>query len=148
MRIAHDTMILVADGRKMLFFRNEGEADLPTLALVSQAAQADQPTREQGSDAPGRSAGTHGASGSTMQQTDFHQQDENRFAAEAADMLKRAALAGDFRRLIVVAPPRTLGELRKHYHKEVESRIVGEVAKDLTNQPVDAIARALAEAGE
>ena len=148
MRIAHDTMILVADGRKMLFFRNTGEADLPTLALVEQPAQADQVTREQGSDAPGRAPGTRGASGSTMQQTDFHQQDENRFAADAADMLKRAALAGDFERLIVVAPPRTLGELRKHYHKEVESRIVGEVAKDLTNQPVDAIASALAQAGE
>ena len=41
--------------------------------------------------------------------------------------------------LIIVAPPKTLGELRKHYHKEVEGRIEAEIAKDLTGHPVDRI---------
>jgi len=33
---------------------------------------------------------------------------------------------------VVIAAPKTLGVLRSHYHKEVESRIAGELAKDLT----------------
>jgi len=41
--------------------------------------------------------------------------------------------------------PKTLGVLRKHYHKEVERRIVGELAKDLTGMPVAAIEKALQE---
>ena len=49
-------------------------------------------------------------------------------------------------RLIVIAPPRTLGELRKHYHKEVSDRITGELAKDLTGHPVPAIEKAIADA--
>jgi protein required for attachment to host cells len=67
--------------------------------------------------------------------------EEDRFAADAADMLKQRALRGDFESLIIVAPPRTLGELRKHYHKEVQKRLTGEIAKDLTGHPVEEIER-------
>ena len=72
-----------------------------------------------------------------------HQIQEDRFAAEAADLLRQRALSGDFKSLVVIAPPRTLGELRKHYHKEVESRILDEFHKDLTGCTVDEIEAAL-----
>ena len=81
-----------------------------------------------------------------MAQTDFHQLEEDRFAAEAAEMLKKRALANQFEKLIVIAPPRTLGELRKHYHKEVSQRLIGELDKDLTGHPIDQIEKALAAA--
>ena len=72
--------------------------------------------------------------------------EEDRFAAQAADLLKRRALANDFDSLIVVAPPRTLGELRKHYHKEVSNRLAGEIDKDLTGHPIPDIEKALKNA--
>ena len=68
------------------------------------------------------------------------------FAAETAEMLKRRAMANEFESLIVVAPPKMLGELRKHYHKEVTDRLVGELAKDLTGHPVPEIEAALQKA--
>jgi protein required for attachment to host cells len=86
---------------------------------------------------------TVGAARSAYSETDFHQLQKDNFAHEAADMLKKKALANEFDKLIVVAPPKTLGELRKHYHKEVEARIAGEVAKDLTNMPVAEIEKIL-----
>ena len=46
--------------------------------------------------------------------------------------------------LIVVAPPRTLGALRKHYHKEVERRLIGEISKDLTGHPIGEIEKIIA----
>jgi protein required for attachment to host cells len=52
-------------------------------------------------------------------------------------------LANEFESLIVVAPPRTLGELRKHYHQELQKRLVGEVPKNLTNTPVNEIEKIL-----
>jgi len=69
--------------------------------------------------------------------------DEDKFAVDAADMLEREVLAGNIEKLIVVAAPRSLGELRKHFHGEVEKRVIGEIAKDLANQPTDAITAAI-----
>ena len=54
-------------------------------------------------------------------------------------MLKSRALKNEYEKLIVVAPPRTLGEMRKHYHVEVEQRLIGEVDKELTGHPLDEI---------
>jgi len=78
-----------------------------------------------------------------MEEVDFHQLEEDRFAAETAEMLKDRALRNEYDALVVVAPPRTLGELRKHYHKEVEKRLVAEVPKDLVNVPVAEIEKIL-----
>jgi len=138
-KIAHNTFVVVADGQKMLLLRNEGDEEHPKLEVVRLRELDNPPTREQGSDAPGRSFSTAGTARSGYQETDFHQMEEDRFAIETAELLNKQALANRFDRLIVVAPPRTLGELRKHYHKEVEARLVGEIAKDLTGHPIDRI---------
>jgi protein required for attachment to host cells len=144
MQIDHDAMVLVADGRKMLFFRNKGDDVHPNLE-AEQVKQQDNPSHlEQASDRAGQSRGVGTAQG-TMGENDFHVLEEQRFAAEAADLLKRRAFANDYEKLIIVAPPTALGEMRKHYHKEVASRLVGELAKDLTNHPVPEIERIIAE---
>lgn len=160
MQIPHNAYVLVADGRKLLFFRNEGDADYPKLEVQEHRAEENPKAGEQGTDAPGRAfsgaqggdprpgglGATVGTARSAYSETDFHQLQEDRFAHEAAEMLKEKALANEFETLIVVAPPKALGELRKHYHKEVEARLAGEVAKDLTNMPVPEIERALQDA--
>ena len=55
-------------------------------------------------------------------------------------------LDGKIGDLFVIADPRTLGEMRRHFHKAVEAKLVGDLAKDLTGQPVSAIEAALASA--
>lgn len=137
MRIASGGLVLVADGRKMLFLRNSGDETYPSLEVEHVREQQNPATRDQGSDAPGSgTGGDRGPRRGGMEQTDFHQIEEDRFAAEAAKMLKDRALRNDFDSLIIVAPPTTLGELRKHYHKEVENRLEGELAKDLTGHQI------------
>ncbi|SEM51026.1 Protein required for attachment to host cells [Sphingomonas gellani] len=146
MHVPHNACVLVADGRKMLFFRNDGDSEYPNLKVEHAEEQSNPADRDQKTDAAGGASSTQGAAGGNMAEVDFHQQEEDRFAAQAADLLKRRALSNDFETLIIVAPPRTLGELRKHYHKEVERRVSGELAKDLTNHPVDEIEKALHDA--
>ena len=136
MRIPHDACVVIADGRKMLFLRNEGDAEHPNLVVERKRTQDNPPDREQSTDSPGTTFSSVGAGRSSYQETDFHQLEEDRFAAETADLLKRRALNNDFETLIIAAPPKTLGELRKHYHKEVEQRLSGEVDKDLTGHPL------------
>ena len=143
MNLPNNTLVLVADGRKMLFLRNHGEPAHIDLRIEAHHEQDNPPNREQASDAPGRSFASTGSRRSAMEETDFHQIEEDRFAAEAADLLRQRALSGDFATLVVVAPPHTLGELRKHYHKEVASRIIEEINKDLTGRPIDEIEAAL-----
>jgi protein required for attachment to host cells len=139
MRISHDALIVVADGRKSLFLRNEGDAEFPNLVVESHREQSDPPDRDIKTDAPGRSFSSAGTRRSSLDETDFHQQAEDRFAADAAERLGRTVRDGGFEELIIVAPPRTLGELRRHYSQEVSSRIVAEVDKDLTNHPLNKI---------
>ena len=140
MQIPHDSFVLVADGRKSLFFRNEGDGAFPNLIVEEKEVDHNPAHSEQASDLAGHAANTLGSS---MDEVDFHQQEEDRFAADTAEMLKARALQGDYEALVVVAPPRTLGELRKHYHKEVERRLLAEVPKDLVNMPVAEIEKVL-----
>lgn len=164
MEVPHNAFVLIADGRKSLFLRNEGDGTYPNLRVEHAEEHPNPADRDQKTDAAGGASGSQmgagapaaaqggGTSGGhgglapsrgSMEETDYHQQEEDRFAAETADMLKRRALANGFDKLIVIAPPKILGELRKHYHKEVEHRLVGELAKDLTGHTIPDIEKAL-----
>jgi protein required for attachment to host cells len=46
--------------------------------------------------------------------------------------------------LIVAAPPRTLADLRRDLHGDVKARIIAEVDKDFTKQPLYEIEKHLA----
>ncbi|MES2753469.1 MAG: host attachment family protein [Pseudomonadota bacterium] len=143
MHVPHNTRVVVVDGRKLLMFRNEGDATALNLVVESAEERINPADRDQKTDAAGRSSSPQGAAQSSLGEVDFHQQEEDRFAAETAALLKQGALANDYEKLIVVAPPKTLGELRKHYHKEVSDRLLGELHKDLTGHPVPEIEKAL-----
>ncbi|VVT22342.1 Host attachment protein [Sphingomonas sp. EC-HK361] len=146
MQLPHNSVVLVADGRKMLFLRNDGDATHPNLIVEHAEEQENPATREQATDRAGTASSSLGGARSSVEPTDFHQIEEDRFAAAAADMLKRRALSNDFESLIIVAPPRTLGEMRKHYHKAVSERLTGEIDKDLTGHPIEQIEKLLIDA--
>ena len=147
------TWVLVADGEKALFLVNDGDAEYPVLNVRRKEEHENPSTREQGADRPGRFsdgpefAGVAGAEGhaqrSGVQQTDWHRLEEERFADELAEMLYKRAHAGEFRRIVLVAAPNVLGDLRNKLHQEVRDRVVGEVPKTLTNHPVEEIEKVL-----
>ena len=63
-----------------------------------------------------------------------------------AEALNHMALTNKLEALMVVAAPKTLGQLRKHWHKALEEKLVGEIAKDLTGRPPEAVAEAIGKA--
>lgn len=142
MHIPHDSVILVTDGRKRLVFRNEGQADALSLVVVSAAEDANPRTREQVTDSAGRFSSTR-TGGGALPAADAHEIEEQRFAADTADELRRGVLTGEYARLVVMAPPKTLGQLRKNYHPEVEKRMLREIRKDVTGHPVGEIEKML-----
>ncbi len=148
MIIHNKAVVLVADGKRYLLLRNAGTLDKPVLVFEGGGEQENPATHQHGTDGPGRTSGKTGAPRSSMEQTDFHQLEEDRFAADIAQMLGKLAEADDFAELIVVAPPRTLAEMRKKFDRKVADRVVAEVSKDLTKHPVEEIAAILQRNGE
>lgn len=142
--IPHNTYILVGDGRKALFLRNEGDEKFPNLRTERVFLDENAPAHEQGTDRPGRSfAGAGSTRRSAMDTTDWHQLEEHRFAHHVAAALEQLVRARGVTALVIVAPPRTLADLRRAIHQDVRSRIFAEIDKDLTKHPIADIERHL-----
>ena len=139
MPLPHNALVLVADGRKILFFRNHGDENQIDLRTEAHDEREDRKDREIKSDAPGTTKQSGGYGRSTYEETDFQQQEEDRWVKDAAEELKVRALRNDFDALAIVAPPKALGMLKKSLHKEVERRIVCTVNKEMSGRPVPEI---------
>lgn len=136
MSIPNNALVLVVDGRKMLFLRNHGDERQIDLRTESHDARQDMKDSDMKTDSPGTQSQRFGHGRPAFEETDFHQLEEDRWAADAADQVNKRALANDFDALAVIAPPKTLGELRKHWHKEAERRIIMELPKEMTDRPI------------
>jgi len=129
-----NALIAVADGERLVLFKNSGDEAKPTLTML------------QAPDMDGDNKGSGGRHHSSSANPDDSQQNEDGFAAGVSEMLNKQMLAGNFDHLVVIAAPRTLGELRKHYHKALASKLIGEIAKDLTGHSAGDIQAAIAAA--
>ena len=144
-KMDHGMWIVVCDGAKALVLENTGNRKTPTLKTREVYEQDDAKTHEIGTDKPGRSFGSVGSVRSAMEQTDWHDQAEQRFLVKLAARLDKAVLGGETPSLIVVAPPRATGVLRQAYSSHVRQAIRAEVEKDYVKMPIDEITRHLVQ---
>ena len=122
LKIHQGDWVVVCDGAKALILENAGDGMRPNLKTKEVHEQTDAKTSEQGTDAPGRSINSVGARRSAMEQTDWHEQAEQRFLTDLAKRLDAAVTAGETKSLIIVAPPRALGVLRQAYSERTARR--------------------------
>jgi protein required for attachment to host cells len=144
LEIPHDAFVFVGDGQKALFLRNVGDEKYPNLKTEQAFVDDNPPTHEQGSDRPGRAfkrAGTNLRSG--VEDTDWHDLEQHRFARQVAAAMEKLVRERKAKALVVVAPPRTLADLRVAFHSDVRDRIIAEINKDLTKHPIHEIERHL-----
>lgn len=144
-RIPHNGWLLLCDGAKALVLRNAGNIDQLNLVVVDTELEPHAPTRELGTDRPGRVYQSEGGSRSSMQETDWHDQAEEGFVSHVAERFKAAVVGHEVDGIILVAPPRVLGMLRKHLDPSLRSTVIAEVAKDLLKFPISQIESYLAE---
>jgi protein required for attachment to host cells len=94
-----------------------------------------------------RAAAAHARAGtnrhSSMAATDWHDLEEHKFAREVAGALETMMRSNHAPALVIVAPTRTLAELRQVFHDDVKKKIIAEVEKDLTKHPVYEIEKLL-----
>ncbi len=144
--LTHGTWIAIADGAKALVLRNDGESDAPNFSVVDVFTNSETArTSDLGTDRPGRTQQSAVTARASVGQTDWHEIGEHRFAVSFAKALEKHCESGNFSRLVIVAPPRSLADLRKHYSKRLQDTIIAEIDKDLTNNPLYKIERVLLE---
>ncbi len=141
--VGNGAWVLVGDGRRALFFQNHGDAELLDLRVVETRIDVNPATRDQGSDKPGRSFASKGGVRSAVEDADWHELEEERFARAMADRINHAAESGELNAIAIVAPPKALSEIRKELSVKAQSKVVGELAKDLTRHPLKDIEKAL-----
>lgn len=134
MDIPKGATVAVADGEKLNLFRNSGDESNPSLTA---AAVEDVTNENKGSGARHQSSSAN---------PDNSRIEEDSFAAGTAELLNRQVLGGQINNLIIIAAPKTLGELRKHYHQKLSAVLIGEIAKDLTGHSTQEIEKAVAAA--
>ncbi|HEY9081063.1 host attachment protein [Magnetovibrio sp.] len=131
---ARKTWILVADGARARIVQCDGPGKGLALAMSHDFAASHAPTRDFGTDKPGRSQGGGvGAHHAVEPKVDWHTYEKHLFAAEMAKTLEQAHSHRAFDDLVLVAPPKTLGDLRKALDGKLEGSITAELGKDLTH---------------
>lgn len=133
MLLPHGTVVALVDGKKFELFRNTGNEAHPELTTM------DSPKLDEHN----KGAGAHHHSGSDN--PTGHLLDEDAHVAAVADWLNHEVIAHRIENLVVIAAPRSLGELRKHYHKQLESVLLRELSKDLAGKQGPEIIAALRE---
>lgn len=132
MIISAGTLVAVVDGEKLALFHNTGHQS------VELTPQPTPDIAERASGAAGRISNDSNPDNDT--------QAEDGFAMGVADVLNRMVLNHKVEHLLVIAAPKTMGQLRKGWHKETAARVVGEISKDLTGHSPAQIAAAIEKA--
>ncbi|MDH5357021.1 MAG: host attachment protein [Gammaproteobacteria bacterium] len=135
------TMIVVADSSRARVFT--ADSAIAPLQEIETMAHPEGRLHEQNlvSDLPGKDSGQGGNAGghSYQNETEPKQQQVIDFAKRVGGYLDDARKANKLRRLLLVAAPAFLGELRKQMTKETSECIIFELDKNLTQHPVEEI---------
>ena len=137
MKCPHQAHVAVVDGKRFVLMRNTGQIFEPKLEKVAE------PELERTNDSAATRLPDQGNQRAGGSSTDI---EELAYGAAVAEWLNAKALSGEIDQLMIIADHRTLGEMRRHYHKELQARIVAELTKDLTWQTPREIEQAIAAA--
>lgn len=128
------TWIVVADGKRARLLDYRGPNQPLELMPDGEMETEAPPTREIGTDQPGRTKDRMTSFPHPMEpRVDFHEQAEMRFLDQVAERLNLAVARNEVERLVLIAPPKALGELRRALDSEARKRVIGEIDKDLTH---------------
>ncbi len=125
------TWVLVADGARARIFikRNNSLNNAMGTDFVGENLK----DSEIGMDKPGRGFESSNPTRHAYQpRTDWHQYHKELFAKELCEILEKANEASEFDDLIIISPPKTLGNIRGHLSKHILSKVKAEFPKDIT----------------
>jgi protein required for attachment to host cells len=131
------TWILLADGHHAKFMINDG---IGKGIYLMETVNRDIPySRDLGPDRPGRVFESAVSMRHGVSITDYHQQEEAEFTTFLARYLNVKALENTFARLVLIAPPTTLGILRSTLDSHAKAKVTAEISKDLVHADIHVV---------
>ncbi len=138
MSLPKGTAIAVVDGTKFELYRNTGTEAEPKVGAV------ETPELELTNFSAGARINDGGARHSARTGDGSNDSvDESAHAIAVADWLNHQVLTNKIESLVIIADPKSLGEMRKRYHKQLEAVLKKELSKTLTGRPAADIMKAL-----
>lgn len=130
------TWILIADGAHARLFANHGPGK-GIEAVEGGVINGDhRPDHELVRDSAGRTFESVGETRHAITpKTDPHRELKRTFAEHLAELMDRKFAAKAFDRLVIVAPPKALGDLRAALSDHLKPHIYAELDKDLVKTP-------------
>lgn len=130
------TWVLLANTRSARILVNRGSGK--GLAMLNEVNwQSRSATNPRDKAGVGHSIAGHGVA--AVEQIDPQRKLDLQFALDVSRHLSKAIAAKELDRLIVVAGPHMLGLLRASFDDTTKAALIGEIDKDLTGQPVEAV---------
>ncbi len=125
------TWFLIGDGARARVYANDGPGKGLKPALRYELIANNKPSREIGSDSPGRTFASAGTDRHAMEPpTDPHRHEQRKFAREISELLGEHQRKHAFDRLIIAAAPQMLGDLRAMLPQQVRKTVHQEINKD------------------
>lgn len=138
MLLPKGTTFAVVDGTKFELLRNTGTEKDPKLTPLDtpklEVTNYSEGIRRNDTNSSFPSRTGHGANSSL---------DESAHVIAVSEWLNQQVLGHEIDKLIVIADPKSLGVMRKRYHKQLEAVLLGELAKTMTGRPTEEIISAL-----
>lgn len=131
MLLPHGAVIALVDGDNLELFRNSGNEAQPALSPI-EPPRLDEHNRSSGARHHSSSAEPSG-----------HQIDEDAHAAAVASWLNHQVTANVITHLVIIAAPRTLGEMRRYYHERLKAVLICELHKEFTGRSGPSVLEAL-----
>lgn len=144
MKLRKDSLVVAVDGTRMSTFRNAGEAFAPQLELTEERHNPSLRTSELGTDRPGRSFQSKSPRRGAHEITDLQQQEEDRFAIEAAKQIDEMA-AKSKEGVVLIAAPRAMGVIRTSLKPETRKQLLAEIPKAFGPEDSESLAAMLAK---
>lgn len=129
--------VLVADGQRAQIYRSEGWGHGLHPVDGAHFDGKVPASHDLGTDKPGRVYSRAKGRPSAVGEADsLHRAAKEKFVKSVAGLVDKASHEGAFDRLVVVAPPEALGEIRATLSGQTKKKIVHELHKDLTHLPL------------
>lgn len=132
MDVPLNTTIAVVDGENFNVYRNTSNGPPVKLTELREHDSEDR------NSASGRSSSAANPAAKQME--------EDAFGKGVTEKLNKMVLDGRVEKLIIIAAPRSLGEMRRNYHSKLQEVLIGEIDKVLTGASIEEIEKALASA--
>ena len=127
------TWILIADGARARLVVNANKNDGYKQVIDTDFIADNRPSHDMGSERPGRTHDSTGSARHAMQPpVDPHREEKRHLAQRVNAFLEEQRQQKAFERLIVIAAPKTLGDLRGSFSAPLQAMVVEEIDKDLT----------------